>query len=175
MNAHARLFKMMLPVALVAAITACNRAAPPEQTEQAQTQSSESAAPDMTSTPPPDSALASNSPAMPPAPAVPADTPPFADKVWKVKASSAVSVDTTYSFLSDGTLVIDDHQGKPGYGKWTYTNGALTMIEEGQSYPTDILKLDDSVFEIRSNNPGEPVTITLVPAEGMPLPPAPAG
>ncbi len=96
------------------------------------------------------------------------------DKVWKVKASSAVAIDTTYTFLSDGTLVIDAQQGTPGYGQWTYVDGALTMIEEGQSYPTDILRLDDRTFEIRSNNPGGAVTITLVPAEGAPLPSGPA-
>ncbi|TKR29559.1 hypothetical protein FCE95_15615 [Luteimonas gilva] len=112
--------------------------------------------------------------AQPAAPANPA-TPEFVGKVWEVKTSSAVEPGTQYSFLADGTLVIASKNGPPGYGKWTYENGALTMIEEGISYPTDILKLDAGTFEIRSHNPGEPVTITLVPAAGAPLPSAHGG
>jgi len=161
--------KTCLIVVAAFALAACNKAEPPKADTQAEPQASEPAA-----VAPPENAMAPNSPALPPAPPVPADTPPFANKVWKVKESSAVAVDTTYTFLPTGALVIDSHQGLPAYGKWTYINGALTMIEEGQSYPTDILRMDDEVFEIRSNNPGQPVTITLVPAVGMPLPPAPA-
>lgn len=110
----------------------------------------------------------------PPAPAEPA-VPAFVGKVWEVKSSSAVEPGTQYSFLADGTLVIASKNGPPGYGKWTYENGALTMIEEGISYPTDILKLDAGTFEIRSHNPGEPVTIVLVPAANAALPSAPGG
>lgn len=103
-------------------------------------------------------------------------TPPaFVGKVWEVKTSSAVEPGTQYSFLADGTLVIASKNGPPGYGKWTYENGALTMIEEGMPYPTDILKLDAGTFEIRSHNPGEPVTIELVPAANATLPSAPGG
>ncbi|TWI01877.1 hypothetical protein IP90_02437 [Luteimonas cucumeris] len=109
------------------------------------------------------------------APAVADDAlPAFVGKVWQVQESSAIAPGTRYSFLVDGRLVIDAEGGTPGYGKWTYENGALTMIEEGVSYPTDILKLDATTFQIRSHNPGEPVTITLVPAEGVPLPTVPA-
>lgn len=66
-----------------------------------------------------------------------------------------------YVFLSDGTLVITVSGSTPTLGKWRYDNGALTMIEEGESYPTDILALDDTHFTIRSHNPGTPVVITL--------------
>lgn len=98
------------------------------------------------------------------------DKPSFVDKVWQVKQSSAVAAGTTYAFLSDGTLVIDSPGGTPLRGQWTFENGALTMIEEGQSYPTDVLRLDESEFHIRSHNPGEPVDIVLVVAPGQPLP-----
>jgi len=157
--------RFILATAVALLLAACNRAEPPkpEQPEQP-TQEAGTAAP-------PEVAPEPVSP--PPASATPAK-PAFADKVWKVKASSAVAVGTTYTFLSNGTLVIDAEQGTPGYGQWTYVDGALTMIEEGQSYPTDILRLDDQTFEIRSNNPGGAVTITLVPAEGAALPPATA-
>ena len=113
-------------------------------------------------------------PAAPAEPAAPA-VPEFVGKVWEVKSSSAVEPGTQYSFLADGTLVIASKNGPPGYGKWTYENGALTMIEEGISYPTDILKLDAGTFEIRSHNPGEPVNIVLVPAANSALPSAPGG
>ena len=157
--------RFILATAVALLLAACNRAEPPKPAQPEQpTQEAGAAAP-------PEAAPEPVSP--PPAPATPAK-PAFADKVWKVKASSAVAVGTTYTFLSNGTLVIDAQQGTPGYGQWTYVDGALTMIEEGQSYPTDILRLDDQTFEIRSNNPGGAVTITLVPAEGAALPPATA-
>lgn len=154
--------RIILATAIALALASCNRAAPPEPAQPEQpTQDAGAVAPPETAPEP-----ASPSPA-------PAAAPAFADKVWKVKASSAVAIDTTYTFLSDDTLVIDAQQGTPAYGQWTYVDGALTMIEEGQSYPTDILRLDDRTFEIRSNNPGGAVTITLVPAEGAPLPSGP--
>ncbi len=137
--------------------------------------------------PQPDPAAAPAAPASEPAPvaapapvAQPAEpaasaTPAFVGKVWEVKTSSAVEPGTQYSFLADGTLVIASKNGPPGYGKWTYENGALTMIEEGISYPADILKLDAGTFEIRSHNPGEPVTISMIPAANATLPSAPGG
>ena len=156
--------RFLLATAVALLLSACNRAEPPKpaQAEQPTQQAGAVEPPE-----------AAPQPALSPAPATPAK-PAFADKVWKVKASSAVAVDTTYAFLSDGTLVIDAQQGSSGYGQWTYVDDKLTMIEEGQSYPTDILRLDDQTFEIRSNNPGGAVTITLVPAEGASLPTAPA-
>ena len=112
-----------------------------------------------------------------PVPAPTADTPAasaaFVGKVWRVQASTAVESGSTYAFLADGTLVIDSPNGTPLHGSWSYENGKLTMIEEGMAYPTDILKLDANTFQIRSNNPGGAVEITLVPAPEVPLPTAP--
>ena len=104
----------------------------------------------------------------------PAGAPAFVGKVWRVQASTAVESGSTYAFLADGTLVIDSPNGTPLHGSWSYENGKLTMIEEGMAYPTDILKLDANTFQIRSNNPGGAVEITLVPAPDVPLPTAPA-
>ena len=104
-------------------------------------------------------------------PAAPEVTPAaFVDKVWRVKSSSAVAPDTVYAFLSDGTLVVDSPGGTPMHGQWRFEGGKLTMIEEGQSYPTDILRLDASELHLRSHNPGEPVDIVLTLAPDAPLP-----
>jgi hypothetical protein len=67
-------------------------------------------------------------------------------------------------FLSEGTLVITSPNSKPVLGRWKYEGGALTMVKEGVPYKVDVLKLSKEEFRIRSNNPGEPVEITLVPA-----------
>jgi hypothetical protein len=97
----------------------------------------------------------------------------FIDKVWRVESSSAVAVGTDYAFLADGTLAIAAPRAKPAFGRWTYAGGRLAMIEEGHTYPTDIVTLDETRFVIRSHNPGAAVDITLVPAEGVALPKAP--
>jgi hypothetical protein len=44
------------------------------------------------------------------------------------------------------------------------------MVEEGIPYKVDILKLTPDELSIRMHNPGEPVTLTLVPASTSPLP-----
>ena len=44
-------------------------------------------------------------------------------------------------------------------------NGAMTMVEEGLSYPTEILESGPNILRLRSHNPGEPVEMTLVPAD----------
>lgn len=93
----------------------------------------------------------------------------FVNKVWTVSRSSSVALGQLYVFLSEGTLVIASSHGKPSLGTWKYEGGVLTMVEEGLPYRTDILKLTGDEFRIRSNNPGEPVEITLVPAEAPPL------
>lgn len=130
--------------------------------------------------------LAACAPSAPPAPearpATPsadaagavAAKPRFVDRVWRVESSTAVAPGMLYTFLTDGTLVMQAPQSTPGYGRWTYENDALVMIEEGIAYPTDILALDDSTFSIRSHNPGEPVDIKLVAADNVPLPKPPA-
>ncbi len=110
-------------------------------------------------------------PAAPPA-APPAAAPAgFVNRVWEVEKSSSVSPGTMYVFLSDGTLVVTSPQGKPSLGSWKSEDGKLTMVEEGLSYPVDVLTLDAGRFTIRSHNPGEPVDIEMVPAPS----PAPDG
>ncbi len=90
----------------------------------------------------------------------------FANRVWRVRGSSGVAPGTLYVFLSEGTLVVTSPNDKPMLGTWKYENEALTMVEEGIPYRVDILDLRGDEFRIRSYNPGEPVDITLVPAEG---------
>lgn len=102
--------------------------------------------------------------------AAPDEAPAFVGKVWRVQSSSAGEPGSTYAFLADGTLVIDSPHGTPMQGQWRYDNGKLVMIEEGISYPTDIVKLDATTFRIRSHNPGGTVDIALVPAADVPLP-----
>ena len=96
----------------------------------------------------------------------------FADRVWRVKESSAVEAGTTYAFLADGTLVIDSPSGTPLYGQWRFDGGALTLVEEGQAYPTEILEHGQDAMRIRSHNPGTPVDILLVAAPDVKLPQA---
>jgi hypothetical protein len=98
------------------------------------------------------------------------DAPAFVDKVWRVQSSSAGEPGSTYAFLADGTLLIDAPHGTPMRGQWRYDGGKLVMIEEGVAYPTDIVKLDATTFQIRSHNPGGAVDIALVVAPDLPLP-----
>ena len=88
----------------------------------------------------------------------------FVDQVWKVSESTSVAPGTLYVFQSDGKLLVTSPGSAPAVGSWKMENGALTMIEEGLSYPTDILESGPNVLRLRSHNPGEPVEITLVPA-----------
>ena len=88
--------------------------------------------------------------------------PAFAGKTWKVVQSSAVAKGTTYEFREGGTLVVTSPGSPPLMGQWAWSDGNFTMTEEGITYPTDILALDDHNFRIRSHNPGEPVEIMLV-------------
>ncbi|NKF21915.1 hypothetical protein [Solimonas marina] len=88
----------------------------------------------------------------------------FEDRVWRVSESTAVAPGTLYAFLSDGTLLVTAPGNKPSLGAWAYEHGSLTMTEQGQTYPTEILTLKADEFRIRSHNPGTPVDITLRPA-----------
>ena len=112
-------------------------------------------------------------PAAAPPPRARPSAPPvgFVNRVWKVEKSSSVSPDTMYVFLSDGTLVVTSPHGKPSLGTWKSEAGKLTMVEEGFSYPVDILRLDAGRFVIRSHNPGDPVDIEMVPAPSPPADP----
>ncbi len=69
--------------------------------------------------------------------------------------------------LSEGTLVVTSPNGTPTLGTWSTNGGTLTMVEEGLSYQVDILRLSETEFRIRSNNPGGSVEIRLVPAEAV--------
>jgi hypothetical protein len=91
----------------------------------------------------------------------------FVNRVWRVKSSSSVAPGTIYVFLSEGTLLITSSSSKPLLGTWKYDNGDFTMVEEGIPYRVEVLHLSRKQFKIRSHNPGEPVEITLVPAEAF--------
>jgi hypothetical protein len=53
----------------------------------------------------------------------------------------------------------------PAFGRWRYGDGRLTITEEGQDYPVDILSLSENGLRIRMHSPGEPVEILFKPAE----------
>lgn len=115
----------------------------------------------------PETATVANAPAAPPS----SVKPGFVNKVWEVSLSTGVAPGTLYAFLSDGSLVITSPNSKAAFGAWTYTNGALTMIEESQEYKVDILKLSHEELRLKSNNPGGSIEILLVPARVASLPP----
>jgi putative lipoprotein len=101
------------------------------------------------------------------APSRPADAPGgFVNRVWKVSQSSTVAPGTLYAFLSEGTMVIASEYGTPSLGQWRQRGDTLTLVEEGLPYRTEVLQLARDTFKVRIHNPGEPVEITFVPAEG---------
>jgi zona occludens toxin (predicted ATPase) len=167
--AMTRRMKSLLVCAMPMLLVACQAPSPPT-VDQAGAAAPAEAAPAATAPAPATTAApAAASPAPAPAAVTPAQ---FADRVWRVKESSTVEPGTTYSFLGNGTLVIESPHGTPLRGEWRFQDGALTMVEEGQAYPTEILQLDGATFRIRSHNPGEPVDILLVAASDAPLPAA---
>lgn len=88
----------------------------------------------------------------------------FVNKVWQIKTSNSIEPGMLYVFLSDGTLVMASPSSQPSLGRWTRTEKGLNLIEEGITYPTEILSLKRDEFRIRSLNPGEPVELQLAPA-----------
>jgi len=158
-----KIIRLLSCASLVVAVSACNRGAAPEMAAP------EPAAPATH----PSQAPADDATTQATAPTAATVPAAFVDRVWRVRESSAVAPGTRYSFLGDGTLVIEGAGGPPGYGRWAHRNGALTMTEEGIAYPVDILAIDADGFEIRSHNPGEPVTIAFEPAADATLPTAP--
>jgi hypothetical protein len=114
------------------------------------------------------------SPSVPPTaptPKPPAAKPTsFINRVWRVDASPTIQKGQLYVFLSEGTLVVASETGTPSLGTWRYQKGALTMVEESRPYPVDILELSASTLKLRVRGPGEPVEMTLVPADDVPLP-----
>ncbi len=149
---------------LGALLAACSANTSPAEAPAAAPASSEAEAPATPAEPAPVAAD----------PAQAADAPAFAGKVWRVVESSGVAVGTRYAFLADGTLVIEDPAGNPpGYGKWTYADGKLSIEEEGVTYPTDIVHADADRLELRSHNPGGRLDIKLELAAGVELPSGP--
>jgi hypothetical protein len=98
----------------------------------------------------------------------------FVNKVWRVQSSSSIEPGMLYVFLSDGTLVISSPHGTPSLGTWKPAGAGLTMIEDGRSYPVDVLKLSADEFRIMINNPGDAVEIAFAPADGGPAAGEPA-
>lgn len=101
-----------------------------------------------------------------PVPVVPGTTPAepvgWVDVVWRVAESPQAQKGQLYVFLSTGTLVVASGNGTPMIGGWTAQDGTLaTMTEEGVTYPVEVLALNARQFRIRSNNPGQPVELTL--------------
>ena len=92
--------------------------------------------------------------------------PTFVNKVWRVSESTGMSPGQLVVFLSDGTLVFASGNSEPAFGQWRREKGALTMVEAGIAYPTDIVSLSAAEFRIRSHNPGGTVETRFVPAEG---------
>lgn len=127
---------------------------------------------------PTDAASATPAPT-PVEPAPPAgDTSPPPDpasvlggKVWRAeRRSDGGEVGSTYAFLADGTLVVDSPNGTPMTGRWAASGDALSMTEEGITYPTDLVVRDADHVTLRSHNPGGIVEIALVRAPDVPLP-----
>lgn len=90
----------------------------------------------------------------------------FVNRVWAVVQSPTVAIGQLYVFLSDGTLVVTSLHGTPSLGRWSYEHGKLTMTEQGVAYAVEIGELTPDRFRITLRSPGEPVTMTLGPAEG---------
>lgn len=112
-------------------------------------------------------AACSRSPSPPPAAQpTPSPAPTFVNRVWRVDHSSSVAPGTLYVFLGDGTLVISSPGSKPMVGSWSRAGDGLVMVEESLPYQVDVLGLTASSFVIRSHNPGQPVDLAFVPADG---------
>lgn len=100
-----------------------------------------------------------------PAAVTPAGPPAFVNVVWRVSRSSSVQTGMLYAFLDDSTLVLTSNTSRPSFGTWRYADGALTMVEEGRSYPVDVVSLTEDSLSIVIRGPGLPVEMTLVPAQ----------
>ena len=168
--------RALAPIALVAALAACDPPAAPEAgspaADPAGTAADTAQASPASDAPPVSAPTTSEGESAPAAD----DAPAFAGKVWRVVKSEGVEAGTTYAFLADGTLVIENPVGNPpGYGKWRFEDGKLTIEEEGIAYPTDIVRSDAAHLTLRSHNPGGALDIELEHAPDAPLPKAPGG
>ncbi len=101
-----------------------------------------------------------------PAATIPAPPATFVNRVWRAVEANGEPRDALYVFLSGGTLVITSPTGTPMVGRWAHVGERVTMVEEGVEHTADILTLTAEEFRIRSYNPGEPVELRFVPAEG---------
>lgn len=154
------------PCLALALIAACSNNAPSTADPAAPAPTGSTAAQPSLQAPRPAEADSGDAPA--------GQAPAFAGKTWKVVESSGVQAGTTYAFLADGTLVIESGPGNPpGYGKWTYTDGKLSIEEEGIAYPTDIVSSDADHLELRSHNPGGTLDIRLERVPDAVLPKTP--
>jgi len=121
---------------------------------------------------PSESPKTAETPAMPSPPATArlpqTAAPTFINKVWAVAESAQAEPGSLRTFLSDGTLVMASPNATPAFGAWSYSDGKLTITEEGLKYKVDILELTESAFRIRIHSPGEPVEILFRPAEQAP-------
>lgn len=161
---------------VVATLAACSRqtpAPPAEDTAAPATSASVDASPPppAPTTPPAATRTGGGSGELPP---YQTDTPPaFVDKVWRVAPGGEQEAGTTYTFLRDGTLLVDAPGGTPSKGTWRTAGDKVTMVEEGVAYPADILTLDATHFVLRSYNPGGSVDIVLGLDANAPLPQVP--
>ncbi len=93
------------------------------------------------------------------------DSARIVNHVWQVASSTAVAPGMLYTFLSDGTLLIASANATPLVGTWSYAPGALTLVEEGLAYKTEIRQASDDELRVRSFNPGGTVDINFVRAK----------
>ena len=165
--------RRLFAIAVLVALAACSKPAPPAEAPAA-----------------PETPAPATAPSPPPAPATPPGAtrtggsgelppyqtetpPPFVDRVWRVTPGGEQEAGTTYTFLRDGTLLVDAPSGTPSKGSWRYAGDKVTMVEEGVAHPADVVTLDATHFVLRSYNPGGSVDIVLALDPNAPLPQVP--
>lgn len=163
----------LLCIATIALLSACSadQSAPPAPMPAAKPAPSEPAAAPPVPATPPAATRTGGSGELPP---YQTETPPpFVDRVWRVTPGGEQEAGTTYTFLRDGTLLVDAPSGTPSKGSWRYAGDKVTMVEEGVAHPADVVTLDATHFVLRSYNPGGSVDIVLALDPNAPLPQVP--
>lgn len=163
--------RRLLAIAVLASLAACSEKAPPANTGVV----SEAAAPPTVAEAPAPAPAAPSAAEKPDSkwtpPPFQTETPPaFVDKVWRVAPGGEQEAGTRYTFLRDGTLVVDAPHGTPSRGTWRYAGDKVTMIEEGVAHPADVITLDATHFVLRSYNPGGSVDIRMEADASAPVP-----
>lgn len=164
--------RITLLTAACVALMGCNTATAPAATD--------TTSPAPATDAPARDAPANDAPAAPADTTTPAPTPPADDATpaasdpktvlsgttWRVTSrSDGGAAGDSYAFKEDGTLVIDSPNGTPMTGTWQVSDdGALSMTEEGVTYPTDLTVNADDRITLRSHNPGGTLTLELVRA-----------